>query len=117
MPEPAPHSNPLRDLLQTAADQIASAAESAERIYRNSFVSTDQLTGLYRGTIASADDPSGRRRVQVTVPEAGDVAGWAELAQPLDGDPVVPPSVGSTVWVMFERGDRAAPVVIGIAPV
>lgn len=114
MSEQNPSANPLRDLLRSAADQIANVAEHVERIYRDSFVSTDELPGLYRGTVAGTDDPLQSGRVQVTVPEAGDQASWAVLAHPLDGAPVVRPADGSAVWVMFERGDRSAPVVIAL---
>lgn len=71
------------------------------------------LAGLYRGSVVDDVDPMQRSRVQVDVTTVGLSGVWAELAAPLDGDPVVAPSVGSSVWVMFEDQRPEYPVVIG----
>ena len=75
--------------------------------------------GKYRGTVTSVDDPEQRGRVQVSVPAVFGVAGtqnWAEPCVPYGGEGVgffaVPP-VGATVWVEFEGGDPAYPIVAG----
>lgn len=70
--------------------------------------------GLYRGTVVDDVDPAQRSRVQVDVPSAGCSGVWAEVAGPLDGGPVVPPSVGSSVWVLFEDRQPEYPVIIGM---
>lgn len=115
--------SPLRDLLRVAADQAAAVAENVERVYRSSFVSTDTLPGVYRGTVTSDEDPLARGRLQVAVPEAGSDPAWAEVAQRLDGagaaradataDESVGAIVGAVVWVAFERGSPSSPVVLG----
>lgn len=107
-------SSPLRDLLRVAADQAAVVAENVERVYRGSFVSTDTLPGVYRGTVAANDDPLGRGRLQVLVPEAGSEPTWAEVARALDGGAGVRPETGAVVWVAFERGAASSPVVLGL---
>jgi hypothetical protein len=116
MAEPTPNQNPLRDLLRVAADQAAAVAENVERVYRNSFVSTETLPGVYRGTITADADPLGRGRLQVLVPQAGEEPAWAEVVRPLDGGGDVRPDVGATVWVAYERGEASSPVVIGRLP-
>ncbi len=106
-------ASPLRDLLQTAADQIAAAAEGVERIYRDSFVSTAKLYGAYRGTVVEDEDPLLRHRVRVQVPEAGDAPLWAFRVLPADGDALATLGPGTGVWVVFEQGDGSLPVVLG----
>jgi hypothetical protein len=72
--------------------------------------------GLYRGTVINAVDPLARGRLQVTVPGVGgNTPMWAERCAPL-GAPAGGRgggAVGGQVWVMFEQGDPAFPVVIG----
>jgi uncharacterized protein involved in type VI secretion and phage assembly len=108
--------SPLRDLLGSVANEMASVAENVERLYRNAFVSTETVDGLHRGIVENADDPAQRGRVQVLVPDVDENLRWAEVAHPLDGAACVPPPTGSGVWVAFERGDAAFPVVIGRLP-
>jgi hypothetical protein len=72
------------------------------------------LAGLYRGSVVGDVDPMQRSRVQVDVMTVGLSGVWAELAAPLDGDRVVAPSVGASVWVMFEDQQPEYPVVIGV---
>ncbi|MGG5807897.1 phage baseplate assembly protein V [Falsiroseomonas sp. CW058] len=72
----------------------------------------DKYLGLYRGTLMNANDPAGRGRVQVAVPGCGE--GWAPVASPLGTAAPGPAArIGTTVWVMFEGGNSASPVVIG----
>lgn len=69
---------------------------------------------IYRATVLSAQDPDGRGRIQVLVPAiAGQGSGWAACCVPPGVTPT-PPKVGDTVFVMFENGDPAYPVWLGV---
>jgi uncharacterized protein involved in type VI secretion and phage assembly len=74
--------------------------------------------GPHRGTVVSNEDPKGRGRLQMKVPEVlGDVvSGWAApcaaFAGPQAGFFAVP-EVGAGVWVAFEAGDPSRPVWLG----
>lgn len=74
--------------------------------------------GKYRGTVAGNLDPLQQGRVQVSVPAVlGDGRlSWATPCVPYAGDKVglfaVPP-VGANVWVEFEGGDPAYPILAG----
>jgi hypothetical protein len=72
--------------------------------------------GLYRGIVTSSDDPAGRHRLRIRVPDvAGSAELWAVPSAPY-GSAVAAPPVGSTVWIMFEEGDASHPVWIGWLP-
>jgi len=74
------------------------------------------FNALYRGRVVDSNDPMGRMRVKVSVPDVlGASAVWAEACVPFGG-PRTPPAIASQVWVMFENGDPAYPVVIGASP-
>jgi hypothetical protein len=69
--------------------------------------------GLYRAVILAVNDPAGEGRVQVLVPAiSGQTSGWAM--------PCMPPgqsqqaNVGDLAWIMFEGGNPAYPVFMGI---
>lgn len=64
--------------------------------------------GLYRGTVVSTGDPSGKGRVRVQIPQLSGAAEsrWAEPVNP--GLPV--PLAKSIVWVSFNGGDINKPV-------
>jgi uncharacterized protein involved in type VI secretion and phage assembly len=74
--------------------------------------------GKYRGTVANNLDPKQIGRVQVSVPAVlGDgQLSWALPCVPYAGDGVglfaVPP-VGANIWVEFEGGDPAYPILAG----
>lgn len=74
--------------------------------------------GKYRGSVVNNVDPMQRGRVQVSVPAVlGDGRlSWAEACVPYAGDGVglfaVPP-VGANIWVEFEGGDPAYPILAG----
>ncbi|MBX9701048.1 MAG: phage baseplate assembly protein V [Acetobacteraceae bacterium] len=71
--------------------------------------------GLYRAIVLNNMDPARRGRIQVMVPAiAGQASGWAECCGPPGGCPA--PPVGATAWVMFENGDPAYPVWMGVMP-
>jgi hypothetical protein len=71
--------------------------------------------GVYRGVVTGGGDPLGQGRVMVAIPSVLAAApSWAAVAAPF-GPVSGEPQVGSPVWVMFEAGDLASPVVIGKA--
>ena len=77
------------------------------------------LSGLYRGVVLNTADPQAQGRLQIRVATVGgETALWAERCMPVGGTvartAAVP--VASTVWVAFEAGDMARPVVLGVKP-
>ncbi|WP_426955978.1 phage baseplate assembly protein V [Muricoccus radiodurans] len=79
-----------------------------------------QFHGLYRATVTGTADPMKQGRVQVTVPDTGTAGEWA-LPCRTPGSVIAGrrfmdrvPTMGATVWVMFEAGDPARPVWLGI---
>ena len=74
------------------------------------------LNGVYRGSITNTSDPTAARRVQVLIPSiAGATSVWAPVCAPF-GAAAGTPRLGATVWVAFENGDAARPVVLGTSP-
>jgi hypothetical protein len=77
------------------------------------------FNGIYRGTVVNAADPTARGRVQVRVPAVpGGQTQWAPVCRPfgaVPGGATGSASVGRDVWVMFEAGDPARPVVLGMS--
>lgn len=71
------------------------------------------LSGIYRGTVTSTDDPAGQFRIRAKVPQefGDDDTNWAMPAFPIGLSQV--PKVNDRVWVMFEAGDPQYPVYIG----
>lgn len=70
---------------------------------------------VYRAVVDEDHDPLRRGRLQVSVPSLGVSSTWAEACLP--PVPMVLlslPTVGSTVWVQFEGGDRNRPVWTGV---
>ena len=73
------------------------------------------LFGIYRGRVVDAADPDHRRRLNIEVMEIADLgARWALPCVPVASRAL--PIVGAQVWVMFERGDPAFPVWMGVLP-
>lgn len=82
-------------------------------------------SGIYRGIVEYVNDPLMQNRVKVRIPYlhrtkdtvSTEALPWATLMAPFGGGGgfgvVAVPPVGSTVYVMFESGDPALPVVIG----
>jgi len=71
--------------------------------------------GIFRGVVVSNQDPSGSMRLKVRVPEvSGRLESWA-LPCVSPGITNLP-SVGATVWILFEGGDHDHPVWMGTAP-
>jgi uncharacterized protein involved in type VI secretion and phage assembly len=73
--------------------------------------------GVYRAVVARNDDPERRGRVQLQSPRAGHVRSalekWVDPSFPFTGNDFgwfFPPTVGSTVFVMFDNGDTGTPV-------
>ncbi|BDG73844.1 phage baseplate assembly protein V [Roseomonas fluvialis] len=74
------------------------------------------INGILRGTITGGGDPSGGGRVQVQLPAlAGSGSVWAPVCRAFGGGGGGGGSVGGAVWVAFENGDPAYPVVLGLA--
>jgi hypothetical protein len=74
--------------------------------------------GIYSGTCVNNQDPERKSRVQVRVQSVpGGTNMWARgCVSPTPSGPQALPSIGDTVWVMFEGGDSARPVWIGVEP-
>lgn len=71
------------------------------------------LFGIYRAVIIDKDDPMKKGRLRVTQPNSlGEAA--AIWANSLVSDEITRADVGATVMVMFENGNYAFPVVIGV---
>lgn len=71
------------------------------------------LNGIYPGICMSTQDPAGKSRVQVKVPAvAGDKTVWAKS---VPGSSYLP-SIGDTVWIVFEEGDPQYPLWLGVEP-
>jgi hypothetical protein len=70
---------------------------------------------VYRAVVDENHDPQRRGRLQVSVPSVGVSSSWAEAClPPVPMVLLALPTVGSTVWVQFENGDRTRPVWTGI---
>lgn len=71
------------------------------------------LFGIYRAVIIDKDDPMKKGRIRVSQPNSlGEAA--AIWANSLVGDEIDRAGVGATVMVMFENGNYAYPVVMGV---
>jgi microcystin-dependent protein len=70
--------------------------------------------GLYRGVVVDNNDPLGKGRVRLRVPQVlfNALTDWA-WAQQAHGVRVAPPAARQNVWVMFEGGDPSFPVWVG----
>jgi hypothetical protein len=74
--------------------------------------------GKYRGTVTNNIDPLQIGRIQVIVPDVGNVipGSWAMPCVPFaskQSGVFVVPQVGSGVWVEFEQGDPDYPIWVG----
>jgi hypothetical protein len=73
---------------------------------------SDRYFGPYRGIVTDNDDPSGRMRIRVRVPEVlEELDAWALPCVPPGVESV--PEVGTAVWIEFEAGDLEHPVWMG----
>ncbi len=71
-----------------------------------------QYYGVYRGIVADSNDPMGVGRVMVSVPALG-IESWALVALPPTVGPSAKFQIGASVFLAFEGGDVARPVVLG----
>lgn len=71
-------------------------------------------SGIYRGVVVANNDPVGKGRVRLRVPQllGKTPTDWA-WPKNVSSVSVSPPKVGTGVWVMFEGGDPAFPVWVG----
>jgi hypothetical protein len=71
-------------------------------------------SGIYRGVVVANNDPSGKGRVKVRIPQllGKTPTDWAWPKETASVS-VTPPKIGQGVWVMFEGGDTAFPVWVG----
>ncbi len=61
-------------------------------------------------------DPTQQGRIQVAVPDLGIDSNWAMPCVPFAGDNagfLALPSIGSNVWIEFERGEIDYPIWVG----
>ena len=76
--------------------------------------------GVYRGVVVDNSDPQKSGRLRVRVPAiAGAADSWALPCLPFAGAAAglgQPPQIGRGVWVAFEGGDPASPVLLGFLP-
>jgi hypothetical protein len=71
--------------------------------------------GIYQAVVASSADPTGQRRLLLTVPEVlGASEVWALPCVPAGSRAA--PRAGAVVWVQFEGGDASRPVWVGTRP-
>ena len=70
--------------------------------------------GIYRAVVTDDNDPLRLRRLKVQIPDVfgSESSLWASACVPAGSRRQ--PKVGSGVWVMFEGGDPAHPVWIGV---
>lgn len=75
-----------------------------------------KLFGLYRAVVVESNDPLGKRRLRLQVPQVfGDSVtdwAWSSEAAAMLSDSA--PPVGQGVWVQFEGGDPSYPVWTGV---
>ncbi len=75
----------------------------------------DKHYGLYRAIVLNNTDPQQDFRLQLIARDVSNAPlSWAEACAP--SAQVALPSIGDTVWVMFERGDIELPVWVGVRP-
>lgn len=68
---------------------------------------------IYRAIAAQVNDPADKGRIKVMIPSITGTAISEWIWPIINGGYVVKPMPGDQVWVMFENGDRDAPVWIG----
>ena len=71
--------------------------------------------GIYRGIVADNQDPLGKGRLRLQVPQvlSSEITGWAWSTYPPGLDSSLP-EIGAGVFVMFEGGDPSFPVCLGL---
>lgn len=70
-----------------------------------------QYTAVYAGRVVSSNDPTGKRRLILQVPEVlgASNTGWVDAMLP----GTTTPASGEKVWVMFASGDPRKPLWLG----
>jgi hypothetical protein len=69
--------------------------------------------GIYQGLVVDNQDPEGRGRVTVQVPQVTGqaVTDWVDVC---NTGGVISPNPGDAVWVMYIAGDPNFPVWMGV---
>src|SRR4051794_32421889 len=81
--------------------------------YEQRVAGTGTCFGIYAAICLNTEDPEGKTRVQVRVPAFSvDSTTWARSGS---GTTLLP-SVGDTVWVIFEGGDPEYQLWLGMEP-
>jgi uncharacterized protein involved in type VI secretion and phage assembly len=88
-----------------------------ERLLEPSRRGEQRFSGVYAGQVYDVNDPLQLGQVRVSVPAIFDTddpeaQAWARPCFPANHFTV--PAVGDQVWVMFENGDPARPVWLGV---
>jgi hypothetical protein len=74
---------------------------------------SNMYQSIYLGIVSSGGDPMQRGRVQINVPSVvGASAVWARTCSSPDSRGAY--RSGQEVWVMFQGGNVAQPVVMGV---
>lgn len=69
--------------------------------------------GIHAGICMNTQDPAGRSRIQFNLPGLlGNNTAWANSVE----GPTLLPSVGDTVWIIFEHGNPQYPTWVGVEP-
>ncbi len=72
--------------------------------------------GIYAATVLNTNDPMRLGRIQLMVPSADHpMSGWADSCVP-GGGGIDGVKIGDEAWCMFEGGDLAHPVFVGVRP-
>lgn len=67
-----------------------------------------RYSGIYKGVVVGAIDPTGQGRLQVTIPSIGSAPSWAQVCGSQSGS-----TIGATAVIGFLDGDANYPIILG----